>query len=198
MYYPALRNSTTALRVLVGTMNHAPRAASFRAPLWRNPGGSFTARGLLATEFSLLSREGEETGRLRLRGVWEAEFRSGGYVATFEASGKRYRMVVNGEEALVAGTKGQSLDELEVSCGGQTYEARIGFFHNLALASYPSGERAVRLSGGLTGRSYKAFFAAEDRCALPVAIFLLWHLAANTIQATSWESSNVYSGRHNY
>jgi hypothetical protein len=183
MYYPAPRNSTTALRVLVGTMNRAPRAASFQARLWRNPGGSFTARGLLATEFSPLSPEGEETGRLRLPRASEAESRSGGYVATFEASGKRYRMVVNGEEALVAGTKGRSLTSSRSPAADKPTRHEIGFFHTLALASYPSGERAVRLSGGLMGRSYKAFFAAEDSCALPVAIFLLWHLAANRRRA---------------
>ncbi len=89
-------------------------------------------------------------------------------------------MVANGEEMLAAGPKGQTIDELEISCGGRTYEARISFLRSLAVAYYATGsERAVRLSGGLTGRSYEGLFAAEDDCALPVAIFLLWHVAAN-------------------
>ncbi len=38
-------------------------------------------------------------------------------------------------------------------------------------------------SGGLTGRSYEALFATEDGCTLPVAVFLLWHVAANRRRA---------------
>jgi hypothetical protein len=33
------------------------------------------------------------------------------------------------------------------------------------------------------GRSYEALFAAEDRCVLLVAIFLLWHVATNRRRA---------------
>ena len=52
-----------------------------------------------------------------------------------------------------------------------------------SLLVYQEGGEAVRLSGGLTGRNYEALFAAEDGCALPVAIFLLWHVAANRRRA---------------
>lgn len=166
--------------------SRTPRAASsWGYDLRRNLGGSFTARarGLLATEFALLGPNSEEFGRLRLTGVSGAEFRSESYAAAFEASGRRYRMVADGEEVLTGGPKARAIDELEISCGSQTYEVWVSFFRNLAVASYPGGERAVRLSGGLMGRSYETLFAVEDRCAFPIAIFLLWHIAANRRRA---------------
>ena len=148
-------------------------------------GGSFTARarGLFAPEFVLLDSGGEEFGRLRLGGVPGAEFRAGDLVAMFEASGKRYRMVVDGREVLAAGPKERSTDELEISCEGRTYEAQISLFRNLAVASQAGGERVVRLSGGLTGRSYEALLADEDGCALPVAVFLLWRVVTDRRRA---------------
>ena len=167
-------------------MSRAPRAASFWGyDLRRSPGGSFTARarGLFAAEFALLDPDGEEFGRLLLDGGSSAEFRSGDRVFKLEASGKRYRMVADGEEMLAAGPKGRSIDELEISCGGQTYEARISLLRNLAVASHPGGERVAHLSGGLAGRSYKALFDSEDGCTLPVAVILLWHLTTNRRRA---------------
>jgi hypothetical protein len=166
-------------------MGRAPTAAFSWDRLRRELRGSFTARvrGLLAPEFDLLNPNGQKFGRLQLRGLSAAEFRSGDYSAAFETSGKRYRMLADGEEVLVATPKGRSIDELEIFCDNQTYEARINLFRNLAIASYPSGESAVRLSGGLTGRSYEALFATEDVCTLPVAVFLLWHVVTNRRRA---------------
>jgi hypothetical protein len=164
-------------------MSHPPRATSSWELLRRNLGGSFTARGLLTTEFTLLGPEGKEFGRLRLGGSSGAELRSGNHVATFEASESRYRMVVGGSEVLTAGPKGLSIDKLEVYCDGQTYEAQVSFFRNFAVASHPGGARAVRVSGDLTGRNYEVLFAAEDGGALPVAVFLLWHVATNRRRA---------------
>jgi hypothetical protein len=92
-------------------------------------------------------------------------------------------MVADGREVLTASPKGRSIDELEILCDGQTYEARVSFFRSLAVASYPDGDRVVSLSGGLMGRNYDALFAAEDRCALPVAVFLLWHVVTNRRRA---------------
>ncbi len=93
-------------------------------------------------------------------------------------------MIASGEEVLVAGPIERSINELEISCGGRNYEARISFLRNLAVAHHlPDGRRAARLSGGLMGRSYEVLFAAEDECALPVAVFLLWHVAANRRRA---------------
>ena len=89
-------------------------------------------------------------------------------------------MVADGEEVLVATPKVRSTSEFEISCGGQSYEARTDLLRNLAVASYrESGERAVRLLGGLFGRDYKTLLTTEDGCALSVAVFLLWYVAAN-------------------
>lgn len=79
--------------------------------------------------------------------------------------------------------KKYSIDELAISCKGETYEVRVSFFRNLAVASYRSGERAAHLSGSLTGRSYEAVFAINDGCTFPIAIFLLWHLVTNRRRA---------------
>src|SRR3712207_3583853 len=109
-------------------MRRAPRAnSSWGYFLRRSPGGSFTARarGLFAAEFDLLGPDGEAFGRLRLGGGSGAEFRSGDRAFKLKASGKRYRMAADGEEVLAAAPKGRSIDELEISCGGQAYEVRI-------------------------------------------------------------------------
>lgn len=167
-------------------MRRTPRAASPHDLLRQAPGGPFTARarGLLAEEFLLLDHNGREFGRLRMRGASGAELRLGECVAKFESSERGYRMIADGEEVLVATPKGKSTGELEVSCGGQSYEAHPDLLRNLAIALYPqSGERLVRLSGGLLGRGYEALLATEDGCALPVAVFLLWYVAANRRRA---------------
>ena len=167
-------------------MNPILRAAPSHDLLRQVPGGSFTARarGLLKPEFILLDPNGRELGRLQLRGASGAELRLGDRVAAFEMSGRGYRMVADGEEVLVAIPKGRSGGELEVSCVGQSYEARADLPRNLAVASYrESGENAVRLSGSLLGRDYEALLATGDRCAFPVAVFLLWYVAANRRRA---------------
>jgi hypothetical protein len=166
-------------------MGRVPRDTFSWELLRRDLGGSFTARarGLLASEFDLLNPGGQKFGRLLLRGLSAAKFQSGDYSAAFETAGRRYRMVADGEEVLTAGLRERSINELEISCDEQIYEARINLFRNLALASYPGDERAVRLSGGLTGRSYEVFLAAEDGCALPVAVFLLWRIVEHRRRA---------------
>lgn len=168
-------------------MSNAPRTAS--SPwhdLQRRLEGSFTARarGLLTTKFALLDSEGTKFGQLQLRGLSVAEFESGGHTATITQTERIYRMVAYGEEVLSAAPKGPSINDLDISCGGRTYEAHVSFFRNIAVASYGrGGGRAVRLSGGLAGRSYQVLFAPEDGCTLPAAVFLLWHVAANRRRA---------------
>jgi len=166
-------------------MGHAPRTGFCWNLLQEELGGSFAARALnlLSTEFTLLSPDGREFGLLQLRGHSVAEFESGDYTAALKKSGRSYRMVTDGEEVLAAVPKRSSIDELEVSCGGQIYEAKASFFRNLATASRPGAERVVRLSGGLTSRNYEALFATEDGCTLRVTVFLLWHLVANRSRA---------------
>ena len=167
-------------------MGQIPRVPSPHDLLRQVPGGSFTARarGLLKPEFILLDPNGREFGRLQLHGASGAEIRLGDRVVAFETSGRSYRMVADGEEVLVAVPKGRSGGEFEVSCGDQSYEARTNLLRNLAVASYPeSGENAVRLSGGLLGRDYEALLTTGDRSAFPVAVFLLWYVAANRRRA---------------
>src|SRR5919202_802811 len=162
-------------------MSRTPSAAPFWPyNLGQNLPGSFTARarGLFAPEFVLLGPGEEEFGRLRLGGIGDAQVRAEGFVAAFETSGRRYSMTADGREILTAHPKGHSTDELEIFCDGRTYEAQISPFRNLALASQLGGEKAACLSGGLTGRSYEALFAAKDRCALSMAVFLLWRIVA--------------------
>src|SRR5919199_898759 len=162
-------------------MSRTSSAAPFGPDnLRQNLAGSFTARarGLFAPEFVLLGPGGEEFGRLCLGGIGDAQVRAEGFMAAFETSERRYSMAADGREILTAHPKGHSTDELEIFCDGRTYEAQISPFRNLALALQPSGEKIARLSGGLTGRSYEARFAAEDRCALPMAVFLLWRIVA--------------------
>jgi len=168
-------------------MGHAPRAAS---PTWgydlgQNLEGSFTARAhdLPAPELALLTRDEVEFGRRRLHGMSGAELRSGDSIARFETSGRRYQMLADGKEVLVAAPKGRSIDELKILCGGQIYEARVSFLRNLALAYAPDGEGVARLSGSLTGRSYEIHFASKEGCAFPVAVFLVWHGGANRRRA---------------
>ena len=168
-------------------MNSTPRtASSWWYDLQQSLEGSFTARarGLLTIKFALLDSVGKKFGQLQLRGLSIAEFESGGRMAALTQTEGSYRMVAEGEEVLTATPKGRSIDELEISCGGRTYEARVSFFRNLAVASYQRGDgRAVHVSGGLVGRGYQVLFAPDDGCALPAAVFLLWHLAANRRRA---------------
>jgi hypothetical protein len=166
-------------------MGRTPRTAFSWNRLQEELGGSFTARALNlpSTEFALLGPDGKEFGSLRPRGHAIAEFESGDYTAALKRSGRSHRMVAYGDEMLAAVPKRRSIDELEISCGSQTYEVKASFFRNLATASYSGAEKVVRLSGGLTGRSYEALFATEDGCALRVAVFLLWHLTANRRRA---------------
>ena len=168
-------------------MDNAPRtAASWWYDRQQSLGGSFTARGrgLLTTKFAFLDSEGKKFGQLQLRGLSIAEFESGNHAATLTRTEGSYLMVAEGEEMLTAVPKGQSIDELEISCGGRTYEARVSFFRNIAVASYGrDGGRAVHISGGLVSRSYQVHFAPDDGCALPASVFLLWHIAANRRRA---------------
>ena len=167
-------------------MDRAPRdALSSLDLLHKSLDGAFTARadGLLASGFALLDRDGREFGRLRLAGVPGTELRLGDHAVELEASGRQFRMVADGEEVLVGTPKAHSIDELVLSSGDRSYDARFSFFRNLATASRPGDGESARLSGGITGRSYEAIFDAGDACALPVAVFILWHLTTNRRRA---------------
>ncbi len=167
-------------------MDRAPRDALSSLDLLRESlDGAFAARadGLLTFGFALLDRNRREFGYLRLTGAQGAELRLEEHAATFEASGRRLRMLADGEEVLAGTPKAHPMDELIVSSGDRIYDASFSFFRNRAAASRPSDGQSAQLSGGITGRSYEATFDTGDACALPVAVFLLWHLATNRRRA---------------
>ncbi|CAN5248793.1 hypothetical protein BH24ACT19_BH24ACT19_18750 [soil metagenome] len=168
-------------------MDRIPRdALSSLDLLHQSLDGAFAARadGLLAFGFALLDCNGREFGRLRLAAAApSAELRLGDHAVELEVSGRRLRMVADGEEVLIGTPKAHSIDELVLSSGDRAYDARFSFFRNRATASRPGGEESARLSGGTTGRSYGAIFDAGDACALPVAVFILWHLTTNRRRA---------------
>ncbi len=94
-------------------------------------------------------------------------------------------MVASGEEVLVAGPKERSIDELEISpvVTGSTKPGSALSATSRSLTTCPTAKGRRASLGGLMGRSYEALFAAEDECALAVAVFLLWHVAANRRRA---------------
>ncbi len=141
--------------------------------------GYFAARaqGLLATEFVLSSRSGEEFGRLRVHGPEGAELEIGSTRAEIERTARsRYRMLTGGAQTLVAEPAGGNA--LEIRCENRVYEARLNLLRNTAVARSPRGQEAARIVGGLTNRSYEADFDAAVEGSLPVAVFLLYHAAA--------------------
>jgi hypothetical protein len=139
--------------------------------------GYFAARaqGLLASEFVLTSRSGEEFGRLRVHGPGGAELEAGSTRAKIERTTRsRYRLLTGDGETLVARSAGSS-GALEVRCGSRTYEARLSLLRNTVVARSSGGQEVVRIAGGLTNRSYEAVFDVGDEGSLPVAVFLLYH-----------------------
>jgi hypothetical protein len=147
---------------------------------WRRLGetleGSFAARarGLLAPDFAILGREGEEMGRLEIHGAEGAELGAGDLEGRIERSTlSGYTMLTNGAEILKAGPLG-AWNTPEIKCLDRLYQGRLSLLRNTARAG-PAGERAtVHITGGLTNRNYEAVFDASDAGSLPVAFFLLY------------------------
>lgn len=142
--------------------------------------GSFTARsrGFLGNEFAF-SNGGEELGRLKIMGLQGAEFTAGDLEAVVERTAdSRYVMLAGGEEVLRARPSRASANDLEIWCGDRTYTAAVGLLRNAAVARDRAGGETVRLAGNITGRGYGADIDAEDGCALPVAVLLLYHTAS--------------------
>ena len=148
--------------------------------LWRRLGetlaGFFAARahGLLAPDFVILGREGEEIGRLEVHGIEGAELEAGDLEARFEISALTgYKMLAGGAEILTAKPLG-ALNAPEIRCLDRLYRGRLSLLRITAWAG-PAGERAtVRIKGGLTNRNYEAVFDAANEGSLPVAFFLLY------------------------
>jgi hypothetical protein len=150
------------------------------SPLREHLAGYFAARarGLLASEFALSSRDGEEFGRLRIHGLEGAELEAGNLSATIErAARSRHRMLTGGTETLAAEPAGPS-GASKVRCADRTYEARFNLLRNTAAARSFEGEEAARIAGGLTNLRYEVFFEAGNEGSLPVAVFLLYRIVA--------------------
>jgi hypothetical protein len=136
------------------------------------------ARGFLASEFVLSSRDGEELGRLRVHGPQGADLEAGEVRATIErGAGSRYRMLGGDGRVILEETAGSG-DTSEVRCGDRVYEVRLALLRNAAVARSSGGGEAARVAGGLTNRSYDAFFDAGEEGALPLAVFLLYRIIA--------------------
>jgi hypothetical protein len=138
--------------------------------------GSFAARasGLLAPDFAILGREGEEIGRLEVHGVEGAELGAGYLEARIERTAHSgYTMPTDGAEILTAEPL-VAWNAPEIKCLDRLYQGRLSLLRNTAQAG-PTGERAtVHITGGLTNRTYEAVFDAGDEGSLPVAFFLLY------------------------
>ena len=136
------------------------------------------ARGFLASEFVLSSRDGEELGRLRVHGPQGADLEAGEVRATIErGAGSRYRMLDGDGWVILEETTGSG-DASEVRCGDRVYEVRLALLRNVAVARSSGGGEAARVAGGLTNRSYDALFDAGEEGALPLAVFLLYRIIA--------------------
>lgn len=143
--------------------------------LARELGGSFSARvrGVVSPEVILLTPDGGIFGRLVADEAGGRRLRAGDVSARIETQADgRYRMATAGAEVLDAGASG-SATALELRSGDQSYGASISLLRNSATARSSDGTEAVRISGGLTNRRYRATFDPEDPASLPVAVFLL-------------------------
>jgi hypothetical protein len=147
---------------------------------WRRLGetlkGSFAARArrLLAPDFAILGREGEEIGRLEIHGAEGAELVAGYLEARIERSSlSGYTMLTDGAEILTAEPL-RAWNAPEIKCLDRLYHGRLSLLRNTARAG-PAGEKAtVSITGGLTNRTYEAIFDAGAEGSLPVAFFLLY------------------------
>jgi hypothetical protein len=156
-----------------------PALASWRE-LQERLAGYFAARsrGLLASEFILSGRSGEEFGRLLTHGLEGAALKAGSMRAEIERTSRsRYRMLTGGAETLVA-RPARSSGALEVRYGNHLYEIWLSLLRNTAAARSSGGEKAACIAGGPTNRSYEGVFDVEDEGSLPVAVFLLYHTVA--------------------
>ena len=134
------------------------------------------ARGLLASEFALLGRGGEEIGRLKVHGREGAELEAGDLEAGIERlAPTRYRMLAHSAEIL---TSTGETSSPEIKCLGRPYKAKLSLLRNTVEAGPAEDGVTVRVNGGLTNRNYEVIFEAGHERSLPVALFLLYRIVA--------------------
>jgi hypothetical protein len=113
-----------------------------------------------------------------VHGPQGADLEAGEVRATIErGAGSRYRML-GGDGRVILEETAASGDTSEVRCGDRVYEVRLALLRNVAVARSSGGGEAARVAGGLTNRSYDAFFDAGEEGALPLAVFLLYRIIA--------------------
>jgi hypothetical protein len=113
-----------------------------------------------------------------VHGPQGADLEAGDITAAIErGAGSRYRMLDGDGRVILEETAGSG-DASEVRCGDRVYEVRLALLRNAAVARSSGGGEAARVAGGLTNRSYDAFFDAGEEGALPLAAFLLYRIIA--------------------
>lgn len=169
-------------------MNARPKAQT-TVP-WRtlqdNLTDSFTARakGFLGDEFILSSEDGVDRGHLRVMGLQGAELKAEDLVVLVERTAdSRYGMTSGGGKILHAQPGSASKGTLEIRCGESSYTATISLFRNRAVVYDEMGAEVARISGNVTGRSYKVDTEADAPYALPIAVLLIYHTAINRRRA---------------
>lgn len=147
---------------------------------WRRLGETLSgylaarARGLLASDFVLLDREGVEFGHLEVHGPGGAELRAKGLEARIERiAPASHRMYSSDDEILTSTTIATSP---EIRCLGASYQTALSLLRNTGEAWSTNEEATVRIKGGLTNRNYEAYFGTGEASSLPVASFLLYRL----------------------
>ena len=136
--------------------------------------GSFAARGLLASDFTIKDSEGEKIGTLTIHGLEGADLQAGDLAASIERLAPAgYTMLSRGAKLLSAEPAG-AMNTPEIRCLDRLYRGRLSLLRNTAEACPEGGEVTVRITGGLTNRNYEAVFDAGDAGSLPVAFFLLY------------------------
>jgi hypothetical protein len=145
--------------------------------------GRFTARarGLLASEFVLLDREGAQIGKLEIHGPHGADLRAGDVEARIERVGRSgYVMLFSGEEILTSTGDPTSPG---ITTPDHPYRTSLSILRNKAEAGPAEHTTTVRINGGLTNRNYEATFESGDECSLPIALFLVYHLVSQRRKA---------------
>ena len=140
--------------------------------------GRFTAhaRGLLASEFVLLDREGARIGKLDIHGPAGADLTAGDVEARIERVGRHgYAMLSSGEEILTSTGDPASPG---ITSHNHPYVTSLSLLRNKAEAGPKEHTTTIRITGGLTNRNYEASFEPGDENSLPTALFLLYLLVS--------------------
>jgi hypothetical protein len=128
-----------------------------------------------------------------VHGPQGADLEAGEVRAAIER-GARYTMLDGDGRVIFEETAGSG-DASEVRRGDRVYEVRLALLRNAAVARSSGGGEVARVAGGLTNRSYDAFFDAGEEGALPLAVFLLYRIIALRRRAflTGTESGDASS-----